>query len=301
MSDVATRKIAETRGDRIFDAVNVILLTAFLLAVLYPVIYVVSASFSDANRVVAGDVILWPVKATLEGYYALWAYHAIVIGYLNSVFYSVVGTAVNLVLTVLAGYALSRKDLYGRNFIMAAFVFTMLFEGGIIPTYLVVHDTGLLNTRWALIVPTALSVFNVIITRTFFQVTIPDELLEAARVDGCDDFRFLWKIVLPLSKPIIAVNVLFYGVGHWNEFFNALIYLTDEKLFPLQLVLREVLIQNKVDPQLVTEASELLRRQELQELLKYSLIMVAIIPPLIAYPFVQKHFVKGVMIGSLKG
>lgn len=301
MSEVTTRKIAETRGDRVFNKVNVAVLGLFLLAVLYPLIYVVSSSFSSADSVVAGDVLLWPVKVTFEAYQALWAYHAIVVGYLNSIFYSTVGTAVNVVLTILAGYALSRKDLYGRGFIMAAFVFTMLFEGGIIPTYLVVNNTGLLNTRWALIIPTALSVFNVIITRTFFQVTIADELLEAARMDGCDDFNFLIRIVLPLSKPIIAVNVLFYGVTHWNEFFNALIYLTDQSLFPLQLILREVLIQNQVDPQMVSSASELLRRQELQELLKYSLIMVAIIPPLIAYPFVQKHFVKGVMIGSLKG
>lgn len=301
MSEIANRRIRETRGDHAFDVVNVVLLLLFMLAVLYPVVYVVSSSFSSADAVTTGQVVLWPVKVTVEAYEALWAYKAIVTGYLNSLFYAGVGTALNLLLTLLAGYALSRRDLYGRNWIMAAFVFTLLFEGGIIPTYLIVHDTGLLNTRWALIVPTALSVFNVIITRTFFQVTIPDELLESARMDGCDDFNFLLRIVLPLSKPIIAVNALFYGVFHWNEFFNALIYLTNENLFPLQLVLREVLIENTINPQLVTSASELLRQQELRELLKYSLIMVAVVPPLIAYPFVQKHFVKGVMIGSLKG
>ena len=187
-----------------------------------------------------------------------------------------------------------------RNFFMFFFVFTMLFTGGLIPTYLVVHDLGLLNTRWALVLPGAFAAWNMIITRTYYQVTIPHELLEAARIDGCDDFRFFVRIVLPLSKPIIAVNLLFFAVGHWNQFFNALIYLTNEDLFPLQLVLREILVQNSIDPSQM-DAREMLRRQELRDLLKYGLIVVAMIPPLLAYPFVQKHFVKGIMIGSLKG
>jgi multiple sugar transport system permease protein/putative aldouronate transport system permease protein len=221
-------------------------------------------------------------------------------GFLNSLFYATVGTAINVTFTLLAAYPLSRRDLFGRNWFMLLFVFTMLFSGGLIPTYLVVHNLGLLNTRWALILPTAMAVWNMIITRTYYQITIPQELLEAARIDGCDDFRFFARIVLPLSKPIIAVNALFYAVGHWNQFFQALIYLTDASLFPLQLVLREILIQNTVDLTQM-DTTEIARRQELRDLLKYALIVVASIPPILAYPFVQKHFIRGVMIGSLKG
>ena len=293
--------IQETRSDRIFNVVNYLLLGMFLLAVLYPLVYILSASLSDPVAVSSGRVWLWPVDINMNGYQTILEYNSIVRGFLNSVFYATVGTTINVTLTLLAAYPLSRRDLFGRNGFMFVFVFTMLFSGGLIPTYLVVHELGLLNTRWALILPTAMGVWNMIITRTFYQVTIPHELLEAARLDGCDDFKFFLRIVLPLSKPIIAVNALFYAVGHWNQFFNALIYLTDETLFPLQLVLREILIQNAVDPSQVPDASELLRRQELRELLKYALIVVASVPPLLAYPFVQKHFVKGVMIGSLKG
>lgn len=206
-----------------------------------------------------------------------------------------------LVLTILAAYPLSRRDLAGRNVIMFTFLFTMLFGGGIIPTYLVVRETALLNTWFALIIPTALSVWSMIITRTFFEVTIPNELLEAAQLDGSSDFRFLRDNVLPLSGPIIAVNALFYAVGQWNTYFNALIYLCDASKFPLQLILREVLIQNQVDLNVVQDVSEMARRTEVRDLLKYSLIVVAIVPVLIVYPFVQKHFVRGVMIGSLKG
>ncbi|WP_020573790.1 carbohydrate ABC transporter permease [Actinopolymorpha alba] len=293
--------IKETRTDRIFNACNYVILGLFLIAVLYPLLYILSASFSDPQAVLSGRVWLWPVDVNLNGYRAIFEYQSIVRGFLNSLFYAGVGTLVNVTLTLLAAYPLSRRDLFGRNSFMLLFVFTMLFSGGMIPTYLVVHNLGLLNTRWALILPTAMAVWNMIITRTYYQVTIPHELLEAARIDGCDDFRFFTRIVLPLSKPIIAVNALFYAVGHWNQFFNALIYLTDESLFPLQLVLREILVQNSIDPAQLTDAAELLRRQEIRELLKYALIVVASVPPLLAYPFVQKHFVKGVMIGSLKG
>ncbi len=184
---------------------------------------------------------------------------------------------------------------------MFMFLFTMLFGGGIIPTFLVVRETGLLDTRFALIIPTALSVYNMIITRTFFEVTIPDELLEAAHLDGSSDMRFIRDNVIPLSGPIIAVNALFYAVGQWNTYFNALIYLTNASLFPLQLVLREILIQNQINFEQMTDITELARRQELRDLLKYSLIVVASLPVLVIYPFVQRHFVRGVMIGSLKG
>jgi putative aldouronate transport system permease protein len=300
VTTVRTVRIRETRSDRIFTIANYVLLTLFLLAVLYPLVFILSASMSDPLAVSSGRVWLWPVDFNFTGYQAVVEYRSIVRGFLNSVFYAGVGTFVNVTLTLLAAYPLSRRDLYGRNWFMLLFVFTMMFSGGLIPTYLVVHDLGLLNTRWALILPTAMAVWNMIITRTYYQVTIPHELLEAARIDGCDDIRFFLRIVLPLSKPIIAVNALFYAVAHWNQFFNALIYLTDETLFPLQLVLREILIQNSVDPTQM-DVAEMVRRQELRDLLKYTLIVVASIPPLLAYPFVQKHFVKGVMIGSLKG
>jgi putative aldouronate transport system permease protein len=295
-----TVRIKETRSDQIFTIANYIVLTLFLLAVLYPLIFILSASMSDPLAVSAGRVWLWPVDINFSGYQAVVEYNTIVRGFLNSVFYAGVGTLVNVTLTLLAAYPLSRRDLWGRNWFMLLFVFTLLFSGGLIPTYLVVHDLGLLNTRWALILPTAMAAWNMIITRTYYQVTIPNELLEAARIDGCDDFRFFLRIVLPLSKPIIAVNALFYAVAHWNQFFNALIYLTDESLFPLQLVLREILIQNTVDPTQM-DVAEMVQRQELRDLLKYTLIVVASIPPLLAYPFVQRHFVRGIMIGSLKG
>jgi putative aldouronate transport system permease protein len=293
--------VKEPRQDKVFNVINYFVLTIFLLVVLYPLVFIISASISSPIAVSSGEVWLWPVDITWNGYKAVIEYRTIVTGFLNSLFYAGVGTLINVAMTLLAAYPLSRRDLYGRNVLMFFFAFTLLFGGGLIPTYLVVKDLGLLDTRWALILPTAMGVWNMIITRTFYQVTIPNELHEAARIDGCDDFNFFWRIVIPLSKPIIAVNALLYAVGHWNQFFNALIYLTDQALYPLQLVLREIVIQNKIDPAAMADASELARRQELRDLLKYSLIVIALIPPLIAYPFVQKHFVKGIMIGSLKG
>jgi multiple sugar transport system permease protein/putative aldouronate transport system permease protein len=205
------------------------------------------------------------------------------------------------VLTILAAYPLSRKDFAGRGVIMFFFVFTLLFGGGLIPTYLVVKQTGLLNTPWAMIIPGALSVYNMIITRTFFQQTIPDELFEAAQLDGVTNFRFVRDVVIPLSGPIIAVNALFYAVGHWNAFFNALIYLTNPDLFPLQLILRDILLMDNINPESMQDLNEMFRRQQLANVLKYGLIVVATVPVLAIYPFVQKHFVKGVLIGSLKG
>jgi putative aldouronate transport system permease protein len=293
--------IRETRGDRIFNAVNYAILSVYLLIVLYPLVYIVSASFSSPAAVTSGLVRLWPVDPTLIAYETILRDPAIVRGFLNSVFYATVGTAINVTLTLLAAYPLSRKNLRGRGPIMFFFFFTTLFSGGLIPTYLVVRDLGLLNTRWALILPTALSVWNLIITRTYFQTAIPDELLDAATIDGANDFRFLRDVVLPLSGPIIAVNALFYAVGHWNAYFDALIYLTDESLFPLQLVLREILVQNQTNLRMTGDVTSMLARENLADLLKYALIVVATVPLLLVYPFVQKHFVKGALIGSLKG
>jgi multiple sugar transport system permease protein/putative aldouronate transport system permease protein len=297
----APRSIKETGGDRAFSVFNYLILIFVLVVVAYPLIYVVSASFSDARAVISGRVWLWPVDVTLDGYEAILRHDLLVRSFLNSVFYTVAGAAVSTTLTILAAYPLSRKDLYGRNVIMFLFFFTLLFNGGLIPTYLVVKELGMLNTRWAMILPAALSVYNMIITRTYFQTAIPDELLDAAKIDGASDFRFLRDVVIPLSGPIIAVNALFYGVAQWNRFFDALLYLTDQNLWPLQLVLREILIQNQFSAEMMPDIQELARRMNLRELLKYSLIVVATVPLLIVYPFVQKHFVKGALIGSIKG
>ncbi len=295
-------QVTRDRGfDRAFTIVNYSLLLLFLIIVAYPLIYVVSASLSRPSAVINGEMWLWPVDITLEGYRGVFNNPRVLTGFRNSIFYTVVGTTVSVFLTIVAAYPLSRRDLVGRNVIMFMFLFTMLFGGGIIPTFLVVRETGLLDTRFALIIPTALSVYNMIITRTFFEVTIPDELLEAAHLDGSSDMRFIRDNVIPLSGPIIAVNALFYAVGQWNTYFNALIYLTNASLFPLQLVLREILIQNQINFEQMTDITELARRQELRDLLKYSLIVVASLPVLVIYPFVQRHFVRGVMIGSLKG
>ncbi|MFC7620715.1 carbohydrate ABC transporter permease [Microlunatus sp. GCM10028923] len=295
------RRIGDTAGDRWFDIANHTALVALALATLFPLLHVISASFSEPEAVVAGQVWLWPNGWDTGAYEAAFRYPALLTGFANSLFYAVAGGIVSTVLTLLAAYPLARRTLPGRNKLMFLFVFTMFFSGGLIPTYLVVDSLGLLNTRAAMILPGALAVWNMIITRTYFQMTIPDELLESAKVDGCSDFRFLWSIVLPLSKPIIAVNLLFYGLGQWNSFFNALIYLTDESLFPLQLVLRQILVQNEVDPSQMVNLQDLARLQDLRQQLRFAVIVIAAVPPLIIYPFVQKHFVKGVMIGSLKG
>lgn len=295
------RFLKESKGDRWFALMNALLLLTVTVIVLYPLLFIVSSSFSSSSAVIAGKVWLWPVDPTLEGYKAVFQYKKIWTGFANSLFYTTVGTIVNVALTVMAAYALSRKDLRGRQFIMLLFVFTMLFSAGLIPSYLVVKELGLLDTRWSMIIPSAVAAWNVIIARTFFQVTIPDELLEASQIDGCNDFGFFFRIVLPLSAPILAVLALFYATGHWNQYFQALIYLRSPERFPLQIILRDILIQNEVDASMMMDVSSMAKRDGLRQLLKYSLIVIASVPALIMYPFVQKHFVKGVMVGSLKG
>ncbi len=298
---MAQNFIGERGVDRAFTVGNYLILGFFLIVVAYPLIWVVSASMSNPTEVIAGRMWLWPVDITFDGYRAVFNHERVLIGFRNSFFYTVAGTFVSVVLTILAAYPLSRRDLPGRNVIMFLFVFTMLFGGGLIPTYLVVRATGMLNTPWAMIIPAALSVYNMIITRTFFQSTIPEELREAAQLDGCSDFRFLRDVVLPLSGPIVAVNALFYAVAQWNAFFNALIYLTNPDLYPLQLILREILVQNQVDLSQISDIDRLVQQQQIRDLLKYALIVVANLPILLIYPFVQRHFVRGVLIGSLKG
>ncbi|TLS54089.1 carbohydrate ABC transporter permease [Paenibacillus antri] len=291
----------ESGGDRWFNVANTLLLTLVLIIVAYPLVYVVSASFSSTYAVMSGKVWLWPVEPSLEGYKAIFKNNNVLTGFANTFLYTAAGTLLNVIMTILAAYPLSRRDFRGRAGFMLLLVFTMMFNGGLIPTYLLVKELSMLDTIWSLIVPTALSVWNVIIMRTYFQTTIPHELLEASQLDGCNDFRFLLRIVLPLSGPIVAVIALFYGVGHWNQYFNAMIYLKNPDLYPLQLVLRDILIQNEVNIEMLGDAKTAAARQGLRELLKYSLIVVTSVPLLIVYPFVQKFFVKGVMIGSIKG
>jgi multiple sugar transport system permease protein/putative aldouronate transport system permease protein len=297
---VPKRKIRETGLDLVFVILLYVILSLILISLLYPIIFVMSASISEPSAVMAGKVVLFPVGFTLRAYQAILEYKQIWVGFSNSLFYTVAGTLVNLFVTILAGYALSRKDLVGRNFFMLLFAFTMLFNGGLVPTYLVVNQLGLVNTRWALIIPQALSVWNLIITITYFRSSIPIELLEAAQLDGCSDFQYLMRVVLPLSAPIVAVLTLFYAVGHWNEYFSALLYLNDQSLYPLQIMLRNILIQNRIDFTMV-DVNAFAARQAMRELLKYALIVVASVPVLLIYPFVQRYFLKGIMIGAIKG
>ena len=298
--DSNINKVNESPIDRIFMFFNASVLLVITIAILLPLIFIVSASFSSAEAVIAGRVTLWPVDFSLLGYETIFEHKKVWDGFGNSLFYTVFGTLFNVAMTIIAAYPLSRDDLVGRRFITMAFIFTMLFSGGLIPTYMVVRDLGLLNTRAAMILPTGIGVFNLLITITFFRTTIPPELIEAARIDGANDFRTFLSIVLPLSRPIIAVLVLFYAVNHWNSYFQALIYLKDQELFPLQIVLREILIENSIDASMLIDVEDLIAREGLRELLKYSLIVVASVPVLIIYPFVQRHFVKGMMIGSVK-
>lgn len=295
-----TSKVRETFGDRLFLTGIYIFLILVLLIILLPLMNILSSSFSHPSAVVAGKVWLFPVDFSLAGYQAVFDNPNIILGFRNSILYTIAGTLVNVVLTIMIAYPLSRKTFYGRGLIMAVLVFTMLFDGGLIPNYLVVKALGLLNTPWAMILPGAVAVFQVIIARTFFQTTIPDDLYEAAEMDGCSDMRFITSVVIPLSKPIIAVMTLMYAVGHWNAYFQALIFLRDPNLFPLQIILREILVLNSVDPSMMSNVDQVLALAGLKEQLKYALIVVASVPVLIIYPFVQKHFTKGVMIGSLK-
>ena len=298
--DSNINKVNESGIDRIFMFINSSFLLIITIIILLPLVFIVSASFSSSEAVIAGRVVLWPVDFSLKGYETIFEHKKVWDGFANSLFYTVFGTLFNVVMTIIAAYPLSRQDLVGRRFFTFLFIFTMLFSGGLIPTYMVVRDLGLLNTRAAMILPTGIGIFNLLITITFFRTTIPVELIEAARIDGASDFRTFGSIILPLSRPIIAVLVLFYAVNHWNSYFMALIYLKDQELFPLQLVLREILIQNSIDASMLVDIEDLILREGLQELLKYSLIVVASVPVLIIYPFVQRHFVKGMMIGSVK-
>lgn len=291
----------ENLQDRITLGVIYVLLTIILVLVLYPLIFVVSASISDPLSVSRGEMWLFPKKLSYIGYELVFANKEIWTGYANTLLYTFVGTAINLIMTILAAYPLSRSDFAGRNVITGFMVFTMFFSGGLIPTYLLVKNLHMINTMWALIIPGAVSVWNIIIMRTFFQTSIPNEIQESASIDGCSTMQTLWKIVLPLSMPIIAVMVLFYSVGHWNSYFNALIYLNDRDKYPLQLFLREILIKSQVDQMAGSMDLSVQKHLMEAEAIKYAIVIVANLPVLVLYPFLQKYFVKGVMIGAIKG
>ena len=294
------QKRFEGWDDKAFDIINTILCILVFLIVLYPLIFIVSASFSDPLAIVTGRVVLFPVDFNIESYISVFRHPLVGIGYRNTLILMVVGTSINVFLTVITAYPLSRNELYGRNAIMLFFTFTMFMSGGLIPTFIVVRNLGLFNTMWAMILPSAISMFNVIVTRTFFKSNIPDSLVESAYIDGASNTLILVKIVLPMSKAVVAVIVLFYGVAHWNQFFLALIYIRDRELWTLQLVLREILLLAQIMD--MAEEGIGFDRQVLQaEGIRYALIIVASLPVLVIYPFIQKYFVKGVMIGAIKG
>ncbi|TNJ65226.1 carbohydrate ABC transporter permease [Paenibacillus hemerocallicola] len=291
--------IKRSFGERLFDGANVIFLIMLSVVTIYPFLYVLFASLSDPAWVVQMRGLIWyPKDITLEAYKLVFANPAILTGYANTLFYVIVGTALNILMTSLGAYALSRESVMWKNPIMFLIVFTMFFNGGLIPTYLLVNNLGLLDSRWALIIPSAMSAYNLIIMRTSFQ-GIPVSLEESAKLDGANDFTVLFRIVLPLSMPVVAVMILFYGVGHWNSWFNALIYLRTRDLYPLQLILREILITNSTDSMMTGVGGA--DKMPIGETIKYATIIVATIPILLLYPFLQKYFVKGVMIGAIKG
>ncbi len=293
-------KIKQNANDFIFDIFLNIMGALIILVVLYPLIFVLSASFSDPDMVLHGKVVLFPKGFTLEPYKMVFDNDKIWNGYLNTLFYTVAGTFINIVLTVAAAYPLSRKDMPGRRILTIVIIFTMYFNGGLIPTYLLVRDLGMNNTIWAILIPGAISTYNLIVARTFFESSIPHEIYESAMLDGCSNIRMLTSIVLPLSSAILAVLVLYYGVAHWNSYFPALVYLRDEKLFPLQIILRDILLLGQTE-QMGTNDVGMGEKIKMAEGIKYSVIVISSVPVLLLYPFAQKYFVKGVMIGAVKG
>lgn len=294
-------RIRYSTEDRVFSIVTYTLATLALLITLYPLVYCVSASFSDPMEVVKGNVLLFPKKPTLIAYQAVAKNKSMFSGYVNTLFYTVLGTSLNLVMTIAAAYPLSKRDFRGRNGITFLFTLTMFFSGGMVPNFLLIRNLDMYNTIWALLLPGCVSAWNLVIMRTYFQTSIPEEICESAYMDGCSNIGTLLRIVLPLSMPIIAVMVIFYGVGHWNSYFSALLYLKDRDKYPLSLVLREILLQGmgqeKSGAEVVDSVADLL----LFETLKYAVIIVSSVPMLILYPALQRYFVKGTMVGSLKG
>lgn len=286
-----------TVGDRIFYVIDYLLIALVICVTLYPFIFVFSASISDSGALGRGEVWLWPVGFNLDAYRIVMDDEQIWTSYGNTIWYVVVGTIFNIIMTTLTAYPLSRKNFSARNKIMMFIAFTMFFSGGMIPTYLLVKELGLINSRWALVIPAGINTWNMIIMRTFFE-GIPESLHEAATIDGCSELRIMTKIFLPLSLPVIAVMVLFYAVGHWNSYFTALMYINDEEKYPLQMILRKILIQYNQN-QMIEEITQ--GRDVVAQSVRYATIIVSTVPILLVYPFLQKYFVKGVMIGAIKG
>lgn len=287
--------------DRIFHIGNTVLMILIGIVMVYPLYYIVLASITNPTVVNSGKLLLFPEYIYLEGYRAAFEYKQLFTGFFNSIVYTFTGTVISIVITIPGAYALSRKELVGRNAVMFLFTFTMFFSGGMVPAYMLVNKLHFIDTIWAMVLPGALSVYNMIVVRTFFQTNIPDELLEAAKVDGCSDLRFFWSIALKVSGTIIAVMVLFYAVALWNSYFNAIMYLNSRSKMPLQAVLRDLLILNTVTNELPIDATETVDRMMRADQLKYCVIIISTVPMMILYPFIQKHFTKGVMIGSIKG
>ena len=288
-------------SDKIFDIVNTTVLTFILIAIAYPLIIAISSSFSSGEALTSGKVVLFPVEFHLGGYKVVTQNKQVLTGLFNSTFYTVAGTAINMIVSILAAYPLSRKDFRPRTFINMMFAFTMLFSGGIIPNYILVKDLGLYNTRWAMLIPSAMSVWNMVLIRNYFQNGIPDSLFESARLDGCDDLRYLLYISLPVSLPTLAVVTLYYAVGNWNSFFNAYMYLQKNELKPLQVVLRDILLMSQMDDLAPAASDTDVQMKSLNAVLKYSLVVVSSLPMAILYLCTQKYFTKGLMVGSVKG
>jgi len=300
--------IKETVPDRIFNAVNIVILTIVLLVVAYPLYFIVIASFSNPTLVNTGRVIFFPREISFEGYLMVWNYEEIWIGYRNTIFYTALGTFINFAVTMPAAYALTRKNLRFKGFITIMFMIPMFFSGGLIPTYLLmVRTLGLNDTIWAIVLPGATGMMQIVIARTFIQSNVPEEMRESAEIDGATDFRVFFSIVLPLSTAIIAVQGLMAAVGHWNAFFNAFLYLSDNNarhLQPLAMVLRRILVlatAEAVGSEFMDDMTDRAERLRRVEQIKYAVIIVSVIPILAVYPFVQRHFVKGVLIGAIKG
>lgn len=302
MHAAKSQKIRRTTEDKVFSLCVYALGTVFMLLAAYPILYVLAASFSDPEMIVSGQVFLLPKGLQLRAYEAVFKSEDVLIGYRNTVLYSITGTVINVVLTTVGAYALSRPDLAGRNLLTFLISFTMFFSGGMIPTYITIRNLQLLDTFWVMVLPGAVSATNLIIMRNFFQHSVSQEIIEAAWVDGCSNAGTLWRVVLPVSGSIVAVMVIFYFVGHWNAYFDAMIYLSDKNRYPLQVFLREILIQNQLGD--MSGGAEAVGQSEmtlLYESLKYAVIVVATLPILLVYPFMQRYFVKGIMMGSVKG
>lgn len=294
-------RIRESSGDRIFGVCVYVIVTVILLLIVYPLIYVVSASISNPLDIITGKLVLFPREIQFRAYRSVFASKDVLLGYRNTIIYSFLGTLINIVMTTSGAYALSRRDMYGRTVVTFMISFTMFFSGGMIPTYIVIKNLGLLNKIWVMVLPGAISTTNLLIMRNYFQHSVPQEIIEAAYVDGCSNVGTLLRIVIPVSKSIIAVMVIFYLVGHWNSYFNAMLYLNERKRYTLQVFLREILIKNDLGDMGAGSETSTVEMTLLYESLKFAVIVVATLPMMVFYPFMQRYFVKGVMMGSIKG